>query len=190
MSQNREHVPGFINRVLLSKSGIWFPGLGLVLPRHHNVLAVLTTPEGKRLIPAANIVGNAGDVYYAQLAAAEATTETFDRQVMCTAGTPGKAANRSSFTEIAASIKALDGGFPKTNDGDADNTGAGIDITTWLTSWTKGDFNDGAITHGMIVGSSPVSNDPILTGYAFASTFAKTADDTLKVFVNHPFDGQ
>ena len=186
----RELVPGFTNRVLRSKRGLWFPALGLVLPRHQNVLAVLATPEGKRLIPAANIVGNAGDIYYAQLGAAEATTETFDRQVMGTAGTPGKAATRSSFTEVAASIKALDGGFPKTNDGDADNTGAGIDIVTWLTSWTKADFTEAAITHGLITGSSPVSNDPILTGYAFAASFGKTADDTLKVFVNHQMDGQ
>lgn len=186
----RELVPGFVNRVLRSPRGLWFPGLGFVVPRHQNVLAVLTTPEGKRLIPAANIVGDAGDIYYAQLAAAEATTETFNRMVMATAGTPGKTATRSTFTEVAASIKALDGGFPKTNDGDADNTGAGIDIATWLTSWTKGDFTEASITHGLIAGSSPTSNDPILTGFAFGATFGKTADDTLKVFVNHQMDGQ
>lgn len=186
----REQIPDFLNRVLHSRHGLWFPDLGLVVPRHNNVLAVLATPEGKRLIPAANIVTDNGDIYYAELGAAEATTETFNRQVMATAGTPGKTATRSSFTEVAASIKAFDGTYPKTNDGDGDNTGAGIDIVTYLTSWTKADFNQTGITHGLIAGDSPVSNDPILTGYAFPASFDKTADDTLKVFVNHQMDGQ
>ena len=33
------------------------------------------------------------------------------------------------------------------------------------------------------------ASEPLLTGYAFAAGFAKTADDTLKVFVNHEFNG-
>jgi len=144
---------------------------------------------GRTLIPAANIVTNAGDLYYAQLGAEEVSTNAFGVQILATAGTPGKAATDDSFTAVAASEKAHDGTYPKTNDGDADNTGAGTDIVSYLTSWTKADFNQLAITHGIITNASPGVAEPILTGFAFAASFDKTANDTLKVFINHEMLG-
>ncbi len=179
----RERVPGFLNRVYRTQHGIWTPEI--VVPRHQNVLGVLCTMRGKILIPASNIVTDAGDIYYAESMAAEATTNVFATHELGTAGTPGKASNRSNFTAIGSTQKVNSGTYPQTNDADADNTGGGVDIVTHLAEYTKADFNDAAISHGWITNATPGASEPLLTGYAFASTFGKTANDTLKVFVNH-----
>lgn len=183
-------IGGFRNKVYRSRAGLW--AMGMVLPKHNNVLAILEGPEGKFLIPAGNIVTNAGDLYYAQLGASEATTNAFGILELNSAGTPGKAADRSGFTAIGSTQKVHDvggGGYPQTDDGDADNTGAGTDIVSYLTSYTKADFNASGISHGLITNTGPAAGEPILTGYAFAAPFTKTADDTLKVFTNHEMLG-
>lgn len=185
----RESVTGFRHKVLRSKAGLWLPLLDMVVPRHRNVLAVLCTPRGKILIPASNIVTDAGDLHYAQRAVSESLTNAFGIGELASAGTPGKTANRSAFTPIASTQKAHASTYPKRNDGDADNTGAGTDVVTFLQSYTKADFNATGITHGMITNTSPGASEPLLTGYAFAASFNKTADDTLKVFVNHTMNG-
>lgn len=185
--------PGLLTRVWKTTAGLWFPEYGVVVRKHQNVLALLGTPEGRRLIPASNIVTNTGDLYYAQMSAGETvTTDDFGasgRMELATAGTPGKSATTSSFTLVTTSRKVLDASYPTTDDSDTDNTGAGTDIVTWLTSWTKSDFNQTSITHGLIHAQASPSASQILTGYAFAASFDKTADDTLKVFVNHTFNG-
>ena len=186
---SRIEIGGFTNKLFRSRGGIYIPGQSLFLSRKNNVLAILNGPEGKRVIGARNIVTDAGDLHYAQRGANEAPTNAFAVQIMATAGTPGKTATDDDFTAIAASEKAHFAAYPQTNDGDGDNTGAGVDIVTWLVSYTKADFNDTAITHGIITNTSPGVTEPLLTGYAFASSFAKTADDTLKVFVNHEMLG-
>ena len=186
---SRVEIGGFVNKMFRSRGGLYLPDQSLFLPRSHNVLAILDVPKGKRIIGSRNIVTDAGDLHYAQRGANEAPTNAFGVQIMATAGTPGKAATDDSFTVIVASEKAHAATYPKTNDGDADNTGAGVDIVTWLVSYLKADFNDAAITHGIVTNAAPGVTEPLLTGYAFASSFAKTADDTLKVFVNHEMLG-
>ena len=77
--------------------------------------------------------------------------------------------------------------FPKRNDGDADNTGAGVDIVSFLTSYTTGDFNDGGTTiknFAIHDNSSPTDPTKLLTHGAITA-FNKTASDTLKFFINH-----
>lgn len=182
-------VPGFLHRVYKTRHGIEVPLLGAHVPKHRNVLAVLTRPDGKLLIPASNIVTDAGDTFYAQMGAGEVTTNAFGVQAMATAGTPGKSANYGGFTPIAGSVKAHTATYPKTADGDTDNTGAGVDIVSYLVSYSKADFNDPAISHGVITNATPGGTEPLLTGYAFLAPFAKTANDTLKVFVNHEMLG-
>jgi len=181
----RSQVHGFKNKILKSANSLIFPQWDLVLPKHRNILAVLRSPDGASMVPASNIVTDAGDLFYAQLMAAEATTNTFTTHELGSAGTPGKAANRSGFTPIASTQKVQAATYPKTNDGDADNTGAGTDIRTTLASYAKGDFTAASITHGWVTNPTPGASEALLTGYAFAATFAKTANDTLKVFVNH-----
>lgn len=179
--RTREH--RYLNRVYLTALSIM--AAGVIVPRHRNVLAVLAGPAGRVLVPAANIVTDAGDIYYAQRGAAEVPTNAFGVHEMASAGTPAKGANRSAFTTIGSTEKAHAATYPKTNDGDADNTGAGVDVCTYLASYTKADFNHSAITHGIITNATPGASEALLTGYAFAASFEKTANDTLKVFVNH-----
>lgn len=90
--------------------------------------------------------------------------------------------------------KTLTDLYPRFNDNDADNTGGATDQVTWAYSWTKGDFttaND--LTGGVIVdratNATPANSAKLLCHFNFASPFEKTANDTLKVFVNHTFEG-
>lgn len=189
----RSQVIEFSNRVLRSKGGLWVAGL--FLPKHQNVLAVRTRQRGgcppeKELFAASNIVTDEGDKYYAELSNAGGPAENFAILELASAGTPGKAADRSAFTVIGSTQKPFDSGYPKTNDDDTDNaTDADVDVVSYRVSYTKTDFNHGAITHGLITNITPGASEPILTGFAFSASFAKTADDTLKVFVNHEMTG-
>ncbi len=93
--------------------------------------------------------------------------------------------------------------YPRFGDDDADNTGGyvsssntGTDQVTWAYSWTKGDFATASstdLTGGVIVDRSqnatPASTAKLLCHFNFASPFEKTSNDTLKVFVNHTFEG-
>tara|TARA_R110002020_G_scaffold3846_4_gene16958 strand:+ start:914 stop:1465 length:552 start_codon:yes stop_codon:yes gene_type:complete len=143
-----------------------------------------------------NIVTNDGDLYYAQKAVGETPTSDFGgtsgrMELRTGSATPAKGDTYAQVaTPVAASRKAIDSNYPKTNDGDSDNTGAGTDIVTWRTSWTTSDFNSSAIIGGCIhVGAaSPASGTKVLTHFSITS-FDKTSSDTLKIFVNHTFNG-
>ena len=172
-----------------TKTGFLFTEWGLFVPKHRNILGVLTTPNGKLLIPASNIVTSAGDIYYAQKGAGVAPTNAFGTHFQASAGTPGKSATYGSFTGIAGSVQANDGTYPTTADADTDNTGAGASIITHRVSYTKASFNAASISHGGITIAAPVGGSAILTGFAWPSAFSKTVDDTLKVFVNHTMLG-
>lgn len=183
-------LPNLLTRVLRSKGGIWFPEVDHVADPSRNVLALVTRPDGGRiLVPAANIVTDAGDLHYAQRCAGETPTNAFTYWEMGSAGTPGKSANRSNFTPIASSGQAQDAGYPKTNDGDADNTGAGTDVRTTRVSYTAAAFSHAAITHGVVTNTSPGASEAILSGWAWAASINKTSADTLKCFLNHTLNG-
>lgn len=186
----RVQLGGFKNKVLRSAHGLFFPALDILVPRHENVLAVLRRSDGSRLIPGHNLITDAGEIYYAQRGASESPTNAFGILELASAGTPGASANRSSFTPIASTQKAFTPGYPKTNDVDADNDGTvGTNVTTYRAGYTKADFNATGISHGIITNATPGASEPILTGFAFAASFDKTANDTLVVFVNHQMQG-
>lgn len=179
-------------------NGLVLPDRELLVPRREIVRAeglVLAIVENihtgkKRIYRGKNIVTDAGDTYYAQQAANESPTNNFTQMELGSAGTPAKAADTDDFTLIASTAKTVTATYPKTNDGDADNTGEGPDVVTWQFAWAAGDFNHAAITHGWIVVAAHGAAAPILTGFAFTGgAFAKTASDTLKVIVNHTFTG-
>jgi len=162
-----------------------------------NICIVKESQDGtKTWYHAKNIVTNDGDLFYAQQAVGESPTSDFDgssgrMELRTGSATPAKADTYTSVTTpVTTSRKIIDANYPKTNDGDSDNTGAGTDIVTWLTSWTTGDFNSNAIIGGCIhIGAaSPVSATKLLTHFSITS-FDKTASDTLKIFVNHTFNG-
>jgi hypothetical protein len=191
----KRSIPGFLNRVYQTKYGILVPLFDAFVSKHMNVLAVLEGARGKVLIPAANIITDDGDIYYAQRGAGAAPTNAFGILELTTgrevAPTPAKTDTRANYDTlvIVGTQKAHDATYPKANDVDADNTGGGVDVTTYLTSYTKADFNATGISHGLITNATPAAAEPILTGYQFAASFNKTADDTLKVFTNHQLVG-
>ena len=145
---------------------------------------------------AKNIVTNDGDLYYAQQAVETTPTSDFGgsdgrMELRTGSATPAKGHVYSDVTTpITASRKAIDAGYPKVSDGDSDNTGSGADIVTWRTSWTTSDFNANAIIGGCIHvgGASPASGAKVLSHFSITS-FNKTTSDTLKIFVNHTFNG-
>jgi hypothetical protein len=145
---------------------------------------------------AKNIVTNDGDLYYAQKSVAGTPTSDFGgsdgrMELRTGSATPAKAHVYSDVTTpVTASRKIKDSAYPKTADDDSDNTGSGADIVTWRTSWTTSDFNATAIIGGCfhVGGASPASGSKLLTHFSITS-FNKTASDTLKIFVNHTFNG-
>ena len=150
----------------------------------------------KTWLYAKNIVTNDGDLYYAQKSVGGTPTSDFGgsdgrMELRTGSATPAKAHVYSDVTTpVTASRKVKDNTYPKTADDDSDNTGAGADIVTWRTSWTTSDFNATAIIGGCFHagGASPASGSKLLTHFSITS-FNKTASDTLKIFVNHTFNG-
>ncbi|HEU4895116.1 MAG TPA: hypothetical protein VFT85_04705, partial [Acidimicrobiia bacterium] len=152
----------------------------------------------KRTYVSKNIVTDAGDLYYAQRGSAETPTNftsgaTFDGIMELYNGAssaPAKSNNRSNLTGlVTGSAKAMDSTYPKTNDGDADNTGAGTDIVTYRVSYTTGEANASSIADVIITNPTPGASEPLLMHAEFGSPFTKTSSDTLKVFVNHQMNG-
>lgn len=159
------------------------------------------TEEAKKWIIGMNEVTNDGEIGYANEAASEAPAANED--FFATAASRMQLANPASQNSIlatdtwaqfdttaqaiAGSLKVYDAAFPKRNDGDADNTGAGVDIVSFLTSYTTGDFNDGGTTiknFAILDNASPVDASKLLT-HGQITAFNKTATDTLKFFINH-----
>lgn len=152
----------------------------------------------KRTMVTHNIITNAGDEFYAQRAAAEADLFTVAGMRLGTnAGsavaplkTDVKLQTTTTSVLLASSAKAIDATYPKTDDGDADNPGAGADIVTWRTSYTTGEANAANIaTLDLPDSLTDVSITQSLAIANFSAKFEKTSSDTLKVFVNHTFNG-
>lgn len=193
----KHRVHGFLNRVYQSANGLFLPG-GLIIPRNNNILLILENFRGKELMAAHNIVTDAGDVYYAQKAGSESPTNTFNTLYLSTVDWSPAPAKDTDTDDLASVIsggsKAVDSTYPKTNDGDADNTGAATDTLSWRFSYGKADFNDPSVDAGAIAATGLTSwgagsgVHPVLTAFDLTA-FAKTANDTLKVFVNHNFLG-
>jgi hypothetical protein len=158
------------------------------------VLAVLRCEllDAELIMPGVNIVTNDGDLYYAQSAAGEAPTDDFDGAAsglrLGSDNTAPVKTDTDVTTFLAGSAHALDATYEKTNDDDADNTGAGVDIVTWRYSYTTAEGNVNNIIEGAIV-DDRTTPTAALTHFLFGAVFSKTNADTLKVFVNHEMSG-
>ncbi len=152
----------------------------------------LIADVNKELHFGANLVGDAGDVYYAELGGEATPTNSFNlNELGAGLQTPAitKADDRSELLSPIASTQKLHAAtYPLSNDTDTDNTGAAADVTSYLASYTTGDFNNTDIQGGIITNSGPGGTEPILTRYTITS-FVKTSTDTLKMFVNHTANG-
>ena len=106
-------------------------------------------------------------------------------------------ANGNNSPTLYDSTKTITANYPIHSDADLDNSGGASDQVTWAYSWTKGDFKTHGttkdLTGGVIVdratNATPAATAKLLCHFNFASPFEKTANDTLKVFVNHTFEG-
>lgn len=175
-----------------------------------NVIRVLTFPERnpsgsveqiKCFDYTHNLVTDDGEIYYAKKGAGETpcTNENFltGRFEMGTTGyVEAETDTFSNFdvactSKIAGSRQTYTACYPKTNDtGDADNTGDAIDAVSYAVLYTTCSWNDTTVEQGVIHdNASPVGATKLLAAFSFTS-FAKTACDTLKVFVNHAFENQ
>lgn len=176
-----------------------------------NICVVKTDKDGnKSWLYGKNQVTNDGDIYYATRAGTAPSVQTapdpnfFD--AACVLQNPSSAdtiAKTDTYGSVnnpittSGAVRGLTATYPKTNDGDSDNTGASADAISYRFDWATNQIDTSSgnpITGGAIydVGqTSPVSGTKILTHWNFTSpaTFHKTSTDTLKLFVNHTFNG-
>ena len=151
-----------------------------------NVMAIVRDKDGKikSVNHAKNIVGDAGDVFYAQMGAEETPDNAFaECQLGTSAIAADKADNWSDLTLITSSEKAPT--VVESNNQDADNSGKAVDSITYKYEWTGADFDDPAIREGIICVTGASTTDPILTRWVWGAAFEKTATDTLTLYVNH-----
>ena len=185
-------------------------------PKNNICLVVSHLDGSKDWWYGSNLVTNDGDIYYAKKSASEtpATNENFGASV-CVLQNPASAdtinkddtygdvnspiinTTIDGVTTNGNAIRPLTSTYPKTADADSDNTGASADAISYRFDWATTQINTAAgnpITGGAIydVGqTSPIAATKILTHWNFTSpaTFHKTSTDTLKLFVNHTFNG-
>lgn len=197
----KDHAPHFHSRgkVLNPKENV------CIVKTHYDTEAYEIT---KDWIYGFNVVTNDGDTYYARSAVGETplTNQDFDsaaegRLVLRNmAVVPAKT---DTYTQLdtgggaldaaATDYQALNATYPLTNDADGDNTGAGVDIATWLYDWLTTELNATGIVGGGIVDRQSMDPPPagaFLLNHFTVTSFDKTAADTLKVFVNHEMAGQ
>lgn len=152
-----------------------------------NVIALLRSRDVYIYIPGKNIITDAGDQYYAE-GAVGSPSWTVAGMRLGTGTTAPTKADTDVTTFLTGSEKAIDTGYPTTNDTDADNTGAGVDVVTWRVSYGTAEANGTGIAEGAIV-DNLTTPTKALTHFLFSAAFDKTSNDTLKVIVNHTFNG-
>ena len=174
----------------------------------NNICVVVTHEDGsKDWWYGSNLVTNDGDIFYAKQAAETdpATNENFHTSA-CVLQNPASAntiAKTDAYAQVTSpitttgAVRPLTAGYPKTADADSDNTGASADAISYRFDWATNQIDTSSgnpITGGAIYDvaqTSPVAATKILTHWNFTSpaTFHKTSTDTLKLFVNHTFNG-
>lgn len=187
-------------------------GNGISLPSEidpkNNICVVITHQDGmKEWFYGSNIVTDDGDIFYAKKGAGESPAANANfSNAKCVLQNPASAntlAKTDTYVHVTSPIttsgaaQSVYAGYPKTADSDADNTGASADAVSYRFDWATNQIDTSAgnpITGGAIYDSgvtSPVNATKILTHWNFSSpsSFHKTSTDTLKLFVNHTFNG-
>jgi hypothetical protein len=184
-------------RNMIRENGEWVPNPKKIMDffrRHPKNNVVVATYRGKKLmglIPGTNIVTTTGEVYYAQRACTESPTNNYTTMWLASngPGTPAKTDNRGNFTDIASSNKANATNYPKSNDNDTDNTGAGANVISWLFSYAANDGNFANIGWCYVTKSGNTGNDSLLCSVKFGANWNKDSNTSAKVFVNHGENG-
>ncbi len=171
-----------------------------------NVILILQDAETgrvERIVEAHNIVTADGGAYYAQRGSTMVPTNTFYRGKIALASSylvaeagGAQTLNSLTFGGGTTGIQSFDATYPRVNDSDSDNTGAGVSILTYRTTYSTSEGNFtikalGIARHDWITnpaGSAALRK--ILNYVTLPSPFiTKTSSQTLKVFVNHTFTG-
>jgi len=171
----------------------------------NNVIAVLKHPDG-HIEPhiTFNLVVDTGESYYMELIAQDTPANTFNTMVLDNPSVNDTIAATDNFSDLdtqadgtlgenSGAEKAIDGTYPKRNDDDTSNPGAGAFVFTWRTSYLTTDFDTDAVADvrvGMITPTNPTTTIPILNHWNFVSPFAKPSTAALVVWVNHTLVGQ
>ena len=136
-----------------------------------------------------NLVTDNGDLYYAEAAmGSESWTPTGFRMGTDPASADVAKADNDVNSFATGTNQLTDAGYPKTNDDDGDNTGAGTDIVSWRVSFGTSAANVNSLGE-IAICDSLTGPTKALCHAVFSAPFNKTSDDTLKVFVNHTFTG-
>lgn len=164
------------------------PGENRSVPTRENVIMILHDVETDRntVMVTHNIVTNDGDRYYATKGAGEAAFFTVAGMRMGDDAASGTTKADTDVNSFVGTGKATSAGYPKTNDSDANNTGAGVDIISWKAEWGTGE-NNVAMDEGAIV-DDVATPTKALTHFTFGA-FTKTSSQALVVFVNHEMLG-
>jgi hypothetical protein len=171
-----------------------------------NVILVLkdaATGRVERVVESHNIITNDGAEYYAENGTNSVPTYTFFKGKLALASSY-KAAEVATatlglltFGSGTSGIRNFDSGYPKTNDSDTDNTGAGVRVATYRRTYTTAEANftikalaicrNGATTNP--AASATLRKILNYITLSAAQQITKTSSQTLKAFVNHTFSG-
>lgn len=185
----------------------------------NNICVVVTHQDGsKEWWYGSNLVTDWGDIYYAKSSRRNTFYRRKLFAPSCVLNNPASAdtiAKDDKYGEVNSPITTGTGTatdsvrpltvssptYPKTNDQDSDNTGASADSVSYRFDWattqmdtgsgTQNPIRGGAIYDATRTGSNLTATTLILTHWNFANpaSFHKTSTDTLKLFVNHTFNG-
>jgi len=135
-----------------------------------------------------NIITSAGDKHYAQKFCGEIPSVDFSGIRLGSDDTAPTKADIDVTTYLENTSHALASGYPKTNDDDSHNTGTGENVVTWKYSYEASESIASSINEGAIV-DNIVTPTSALCHFIFSSSFNKTINEELMIFVNHTIDG-
>jgi len=159
-----------------------------------HICAVLINPDGSReTVETHNLITTKGLEIIAQVmnlhfGTGTPTPNTFSQVALGTGSGAVAVGDTLDDVGVAASagLASADSGYPKLNDNDGDNSGAGANVLTWRAQWGVGVYTN-TITNVAITTSTaahPTSAEDILNHSQFSSSIVKGAGQALKVFVN------
>jgi len=157
-----------------------------------NVAAVLKNVKTgeKRVHWGANLVTTEGDKYYAEAAVGAPSWAVGGIRLGIGTLDPPAKGDTDVETELAGGEgeQVIDATYPKVSDTDGDNTGSGPAVVSWRVTYDTNSAIGANITELALV-DSITAPTKALTRVKFSAQFTKTTNDTLKVFVNHTFQG-
>lgn len=151
----------------------------------------------KELVPFANLITDAGDLYYATQAIygvqpANSSSHSAGVAVVMKLGTGATAAAKNSTggalgAYISGSNQAFDSPYPQVS-----NLGAGLGVNAvYKTTWAAGSATNSAITEAVIANSNADATATGANTYSRVTFTAvnKGSNDTLAITWNHKFLG-